>query len=360
MMRRPLWLFGTAALIAAILAGWWWRSGTDDADASYAEWSVVAPDLLDQPSPDLSEQEMAAFLAGQQLFRNALPFHGPEFNDIACADCHFTPTTGGSGDLVHVAPMGPNASNDDVELHRRHAVAGRTLPQPPPNVSHRVAPPLYGLGLIERIPDETIRAACGPGGHVNFAKMQGSQPVNRIARFGVKPFLGTVPDFVGAALFSESSVTNPVEGTPDDDEHKDPEVDRAYVELLAAYVRGLPRPGPSGTEPAGEAAFHSFGCASCHVPDMPPAMGVYSDFCVHPMGPELADGIVDHEAKGDEFRTTPLWGLRFRTHYLHDGRAMTVHDAIVAHGGNAEAAASAYRHAADDLRAALLRFLATR
>jgi CxxC motif-containing protein (DUF1111 family) len=92
---------------------------------------------------------------------------------------------------------------------------------------------------------------------------------------------------------------------------------------------------------------------------MPPAMGVYSDFCLHRMGDGLADGIFDHEAKGDEFRPTPLWGLRFRSLHLHDGRATTLHDAIVAHGGQATEAVIAYRNASDEQRAALLRFLNT-
>jgi hypothetical protein len=214
--------------------------------------------------------------------------------------------------------------------------------------------------LIERIPDDTVRAACAAsGGHVDLAKPQGSLPRNEIARFGIKPFLGTVPDFVGAALFSEASVTSALEGATDDDGFPDPEVDQAYVDSLAAYIRGLQPPARNGTDAAGEAAFKSLGCAGCHVPDMPPAMGVYSNFCVHRMGDGLADGIFDHEAKGDEFRTTPLWGLRFRPLYLHDGRATTLDEAITAHGGEAEGTVSAYRNAPAEQRAALLRFLGT-
>ena len=95
-------------------------------------------------------------------------------------------------------------------------------------------------------------------------------------------------DFVGGALFSESSVTNALEGTPDDDALPDPEVDMKFVATLAAYVRGLQQPGRNGNDPDGEAAFRSFGCGGCHVPDMPPAIGVFSDFCVHAMGEGLA------------------------------------------------------------------------
>ena len=311
---------------------------------------------LGQPRPDLTADELAEFQAGKLLFTQKLPKLGPLFNDEACADCHSIPTLGGSGTLEHVAHMGP--AGRDVELYRRHALPGWTIPTRPSNASRRVPPPLYGLGLIEQIPDATIRAACGEG-HVDLAKQQGSLPRNVVARYGIKPFLGTLPDFVGAALLSESSVTNPVEGTKDDDDFPDPEVDANFVHALAAFVRGLPPPGRNGTDTVGEAAFRSFGCAGCHVPDMPPAMNVFSDFCVHRMGDTLADGIFDHGARGDEFRTAPLWGLRVRNLYLHDGRATSLDAAIVAHGGEAEPAAEAYQNAPSDQRAALLRFLDT-
>ncbi|HSP99171.1 MAG TPA: di-heme oxidoredictase family protein, partial [Candidatus Dormibacteraeota bacterium] len=213
-------------------------------------------------------------------------------------------------------------------------------------------------GLVEQIPDEAIRAACGTG-HPDPAKMMGSLPHNAVARFGVKPFVGTVADFVDGALFMECSVTAPLDHSTDDDAFPDPEVDVQFVETLAAFIRGLPPPPRNGTDAAGETAFRSLGCATCHVPDMPPAMGVFSDFCVHRMGAALANGIVDHAAQGDEYRTTPLWGLRFKSLYLHDGRAQTLDAAVTAHDGEALAAATAYRQAPDDQRAALLRFLAT-
>ena len=77
------------------------------------------------------------------------------------------------------------------------------------------------------------------------------------------------------------------------------------------------------------------------------------------MGPELADGLRDHEAQGDEFRTTPLWGLRFRTELLHDGRARTVDTAIRAHGGAASPALVAYLGGSEQDRIDLLDFLGT-
>ena len=326
----------------------------------------VSGGQLGQPRADLTAAERAAFDAGQQLFTQRLPAVGPFYNGQSCGECHAIPTVGGSGDLEHVEYIAANPPAPDgrphgeIVVYRQHALPGWTAPTPPANVRRRIAPPLYGLGLIERIPDATIRAACGRG-HAAGAKGQGTLPENSVARFGVKAFLGNIPDFTGSMLDSESNVSNPLEGegSNDGDGFADPEVDLKFIETLAAFVRGLAPPGRNGNDAAGERAFRSFGCAACHVPDMPPATDVFSDFCVHRMGDVLADGIPDHDTKGDEFRTTPLQGLRFRKLYLHDGRATTLESAITAHGGEAEWAVRAYQGATGDQRAALLRFLDT-
>ncbi len=314
---------------------------------------------LGQPRPDLTPDELAAFNAGKQLFIKKLPKVGPLYDAESCAECHFIPTLGGGGDAEHALYVRPgDPGGMEIAFYHKRAMPGWTIPARPANANRRLPVPLYGLGLVEKIPDETIRAACGTG-HSDPAKLQGFLPHNTIARFGAKPFVGTVLDIVGSELWAESSVTNPIEGTPDDDNLPDPEVDAKFVETLAAFVRGLAPPGRNGADAAGEAAFQSFGCAGCHVPDMPPAKGVFSDFCVHSMGKAFDDGIVDHTAQGDEFRTTPLWGLRFRKLYLHDGRATSLDGAISAHGGEAQTSVSNYKNATPEQRAALLRFLQT-
>ncbi|MEO8603664.1 MAG: di-heme oxidoredictase family protein [bacterium] len=349
-------------LAAMALAAYVLRRPSGPSPRPAVRYTASGPDQLGQPFADLSAADLAAFEAGQQRFREALPAFGPLYNDATCANCHAIPTMAGSGDLAHAAYVGPG-TDTEVHFYRTRALPGWTVEPRPPTVGPRLAPPLYGLGLVEQIPDATIRAACGRG-HPDPAKPQGSLPRNLVSRFGIKPFLGTLVDFVGSELLAQSSVTNSMEGTEDwfgrdDDAHPDPETHRDLAESLAAYVRGLRPPGRDGTDAAGEAAFRSFGCAVCHVPDMPPALDVFSDFCVHHMGEAFADGIVDHSAQSDEFRTTPLWGLRFRPHYLHDGRATTLDDAIAMHGGEADGAAKAYQHASDAERAALRRFLAT-
>jgi hypothetical protein len=248
--RTRIAVFLAGALSALLLASSSFRAVSSHAEGEPAATQAPNDELPGRPRPDLTPDQLAAFEAGRQLFVQKLPGVGPLFNDEACADCHAHPTVGGSGDLVHVAFMAP-AKGGDVDVYRRHALSGWKLPERPANASRRVAPPLYGLALIERIPDDTVRAACGKG-HPDSAKLQGELPRNAVARFGVKPFLGTVPDFVAAALFSESSVTTALEGATDDDGLPDPEVDGRFVESVAAFVRGLQPPARSGTDAVGE------------------------------------------------------------------------------------------------------------
>jgi len=90
---------------------------------------------------------------------------------------------------------------------------------------------------------------------------------------------------------------------------------------------------------AGAKAFDDVGCGKCHVPYLHGAAGpvrLYSDLLLHDMGPGLDDKIVQGDASGADWRTTPLVGLGTHDRYLHDGRADTLRDAILAHGGEAE------------------------
>lgn len=124
--------------------------------------------------------------------------------------------------------------------------------------------------------------------------------------------------------------------------------------LCAALAYGLVRAGSAHAQPAeplvalespamlshdGGRLFASVGCAKCHVESLPSASGpvrLYSDLLLHDMGPGLDDKIVQGEATGADWRTTPLAGLSLRQRYLHDGRATTIRDAVLAHGGEAE------------------------
>lgn len=108
----------------------------------------------------------------------------------------------------------------------------------------------------------------------------------------------------------------------------------------AAVIAG--DPGQAAGDPrtlAGQRLFAQMGCAKCHVPTLRGAHGpvtLYSDLLLHDMGPALDDKIVQGEATGADWRTTPLVGLATHDRYLHDGRALTLRDAVLAHGGEAQ------------------------
>ena len=109
-------------------------------------------------------------------------------------------------------------------------------------------------------------------------------------------------------------------------------------------------------------AFTAVGCAKCHVPSLRGRNGevlLYSDLLLHDMGPALDDKIPQGDATGADWRTTPLIALRTRERFLHDGRAATVREAILAHGGEAEIVRARFFELDDAEQQAIYRFLAT-
>jgi CxxC motif-containing protein (DUF1111 family) len=131
---------------------------------------------------------------------------------------------------------------------------------------------------------------------------------------------------------------------------------------LVAFLNGVdpPQPATCGAMP-GAVVFAAAGCASCHTPAFSGPgtrqIRAYTDLLLHDMGEALADGFEQGSATGNEFRTAPLWRVADRAHFLHDGRAVTIPDAILAHGGQAAGAAAAFAALGDDARQALLAFL---
>jgi len=131
---------------------------------------------------------------------------------------------------------------------------------------------------------------------------------------------------------------------------------------------GPPPRGPITPEAhAGEAVFNEIGCAVCHVPTLktgPSAVAALSqvtfqplpDFLLHAMG-SLGDGVTQGRANGSQMRTAPLWGVRVRTRFLHDGRATTLEEAIVAHDGQGRYARDAFVQLSPATMQDLLAFL---
>jgi CxxC motif-containing protein (DUF1111 family) len=111
---------------------------------------------------------------------------------------------------------------------------------------------------------------------------------------------------------------------------------------------------------AGATTFATLGCTGCHTPSFPGpgrTINAYSDLLVHDMGAGFDDHFVAGSAGGTEWRTAPLWRVSDRVHFLHDGRAATISDAIAAHGGQAAPAAAGFAALDASTRQALLDFL---
>lgn len=125
-----------------------------------------------------------------------------------------------------------------------------------------------------------------------------------------------------------------------------------------AVMSAASQPVLAGT---GARIFDAVGCAKCHVPSLRGTHGdvlLYSDLLLHDMGPALDDKIVQGEATGAEWRTTPLVGTRLRERYLHDGRAGRLRDAVLEHGGEAEIVRQRFFDLSEEDQRAVLAFIA--
>jgi mono/diheme cytochrome c family protein len=315
---------------------------------------------------------------------------GPAFNGRSCADCHLSPSAGGMGrnGLAPVLRIGKLDSHGyDPMLDRGGPVARMhsvselgiscvLVPGIPPGanlISVRNAPALYGMGLVDTIPDAAILAGAvahgnGIHGHPNI--VVDSDGRQAVGKFGWKADVPRLELFVADALRNELGITSPLApqdlksgGNVGDNcnaAKATPKDDGALVDSLTAFVRSLEPLSASANNPAGSALFVETGCADCHTPALAAAdrsLPLYSDLLLHNMGPALNDGVVQGQAQGSDWRTTPLWGLSVRVRYLHDGRARTIEAAIRAHGGEADPVVQSFKKLHSEQRSALLTFL---
>jgi len=149
------------------------------------------------------------------------------------------------------------------------------------------------------------------------------------------------------------------------DDVPDPEMPTADLFDLVSFSMLLAPPepeAPTAMSMRGEARFDEAGCDGCHVPRLQHEKGplpIYSDLLLHDMGPELYDGLGPGQSTGSEFRTQPLWGIASTGPYLHDGRASTIEEAILWHGGEGQAARDRFDGMSRSDRDDLIEFLAS-
>ncbi len=239
-------------------------------------------------------------------------------------------------------------------------------------VALRAAPLLFGWGLLEHVDTEMLshlhdpddRNEDGISGRLAQAGA-GSAP----GLFGWKGAHASLREQIAAALASDIGVLSQAHcQTP-----CDAEISPAELDALTAYVRHLGVPERRGRADArGERLFGTTGCSGCHVPALlthrsgetafaDQLIWPYSDLLLHDMGPALADP--GGRADAREWRTAPLWGLGVieaaipERGFLHDGRARSIEEAILWHGGEAAPARKRFARLPPAERRALLEFV---
>ncbi|MCE9529399.1 MAG: hypothetical protein K8R36_25400 [Planctomycetales bacterium] len=343
---------------------------------------------------------------------------GPMFNARSCAACHKLGGIGGAGPnedsnvrLLTVVPVEPHPSELDGHkatlskvhpsfvpggkrlqtafiLHRfgvdnayasfeKKVMEGHAAGSPEDwaiRISQRNTPPVFGAGFIDAVTADMLRELAATqqkegrvSGRVAPGPRGPSGPV--LGHFGWRGQTMSLKEFVLGACANELGLEVP--GHHQAIDPLNPEAKASGLDMseeqanqLIAYVAALPAPRqeiPADALKAkaverGFAAFKTIGCADCHVQDVGPAKGIYSDLLLHDLGPGLGDAVSAVSAKQyllrregeidtyinagsalkvlqQEWRTTPLWGVRDSGPYLHDGRAKTLKEAILAHAG---------------------------
>jgi CxxC motif-containing protein (DUF1111 family) len=336
---------------------------------------------------DLTGASAELYKRGREVFDRDITLEaglGPMFNGDSCRACHFEPTIGGAG------PVGLNVTREGIIegesglfftpeggtlLHRLATdVHGRPAADPDANVVElRQTPPLYGLGLVDQIPEAAIEANADPD-DMNGDGISGRVARladGRVGRFGWKGDFPTLEDFVRDALSNEVGLTLADDEAflagvaTDDDAVEDPEFGGEDYLALVFYTAMLGPPPQAAsldeTQTEGERLFGQVGCDSCHVPELPTGSGkpvrLFSDLLLHDVAPEEYRGVEGVVAGTREFRTPPLWGISQTGPYMHDGLAGTLDEAIRRHAGEAAGVVERYELISDEERAALVEYL---
>lgn len=419
--------------------------GSDNADLSGGATTVfeASSSAFKLPAPNLTAGSLERHRAGDVAFDRTFvtapstPFGGlgPLFNDSSCSGCHVRNGRGPDGLLLRLSV--PGAANGEpasapgfgLQLQTRAVLGLRpeagigvseerqvgaygdgtpfelrrlqfdlldpwtSIPSGL-QVSPRVPPAVFGLGLLEAVPVSEILARADPddrdgdgiSGRPN--RVPRSDAGGRwLGRFGWKAGQPDLRHQSAAAYNGDMGLTTslfPRENSADqpgtdDGLDDDPELDDDVLEVTTFYVATLGVPARRDLSDfvvrQGEQNFTRFGCAGCHVPTLVTGLAAatpelagqaihpYTDLLLHDMGADLADDRPEHLASGREWRTPPLWGIGLLetvngvVGLLHDGRARSIEEAILWHGGEARAAQESFRQAPREERESLIRFL---
>jgi len=360
------------------------------------------------PLPGLTPEQLARFEAGKAAFSKIYTPEeglGPTFNENTCNACHSMPNIGGAGGEeydIHATFQGDDGRCDLLDAHGGGNVRTRvtevaasagvgpeTIPSEANQRGYFTAPPMWGRGLMEAIPDATIEALADPDdeNRDGISGRVGRDALGRVGRYRRKADVNNLGDIASGGVLVELGITTPqhpeemvfsVDALPAGaDPAPDPETGQATLDAIADFIRfmGVP-PRNMPTDPAqqtqvavGERRFVEVGCAACHTPTLttgpnPVAaldrkpVPLYSNLLLHDMGPASAN-VCSPAASPSEFRTEILMGLAMRSVYMHDGKAPTLWEAIAQHGGEGEASVKAFNALPELERHALIAFLLT-
>jgi len=405
----------------------------------------AGPGAFGHPAPNLDAAALARHNAGDDAFGNVFVAStglGPLFNNTACEACHVgdgrgqppadgvsfltmlfrasvpgtdahggpnpAPLFGGQLQLLAIPGFTPEAKaqvtySDSVDhfgdgssytLRVPHYAFQGIIAPLPGNLltSPRVAPVNFGLGLLEAVPEATIRAHADPNdadhdgisGRVNVVYDATVQNYI-VGRFGWKANVGTLLHQSAGAFngdmgittsyFSDENCKGEFPGCAD----HPAEINDQTAADVAFYTETLGVPARRNiSDPVnllGEVLFRGIGCGGCHLPTLRtgvlpgvPAVSnqtihAYTDLLLHDMGGALADNRPDFLASGRDFRTPPLWGIGLvqtvngHTFFLHDGRARDLQEAVLWHGGEARNARERFKALPAFSRKALIAFL---
>lgn len=268
-------------------------------------------------------------------------------------------------------------------------------------ISPRVAPAVFGLGLLEAVPEEKILRLADPddadGDGISGRPNRVWNPETKslsLGRFGWKANTATLRQQSADAALNDMGLTSPLalkeNHTPGEgraarypsggNKSDGPEITEAMLNQITIYVRTIAPPARRDALDLsvrnGQRLFHSIGCAACHRATLSTGNGPevipelvdqnihpYTDLLLHDMGQGLADGRPDFAASGTEWRTTPLWGLGLvmtvngHNRLLHDGRARGIEEAILWHGGEALPSRDKWMVLPKEERGQVLKFL---
>ncbi|MFN8544696.1 MAG: di-heme oxidoredictase family protein [Candidatus Binatia bacterium] len=380
------------------------RTGLPHLMGTFVLVSTAAAAEFGDPLRGLTPAELERFTAGREAFaqvETAADGLGPVFNGTSCGGCHDVGAIGGGSELVEtrfgtvtdgvfdpLAGLGGSLiQTDGIGVQGACTFVGEVVPPQATIVAGRRTTPLFGLGLVDAVPDAELVALARQ--QARFRPQTAGRPnfvtdvatgLPAIGKFGWKSQVPSLLHFSADAYLNEMGITTPLfpdESCPQgdctllvcdpvpgvDDDLEDVESFRDFMAFLAPP----PPVRAGGATWQGGRLFAQVGCGDCHVPALVTGrsevaalrrriLQPYSDFLLHDMG-SLGDGIEQGQATGREMRTAPLWGVRLMTTFLHDGRAHSIAEAILAHDGQGRRARDGFAALSAEKQTRLVAFV---